>query len=88
MTISMKSAAVSRLPPAEAAAHPYTDAQRITIESIRRKAFVGTGEQVAERLTELAQRLELDELVVVTWTYDPAPRRRSYELLAEAFSLN
>jgi hypothetical protein len=31
--------------------------------------------------------LELDELVVVTWTYDPAPRHRSYELLAKAFDL-
>jgi hypothetical protein len=36
-------------------------------------------------LTELADRLGLDELVVVTWTHDPAPRHRSYELLAEAF---
>ena len=24
---------------------------------------------------------------MVTWTYDPAPRHRSYELLAEAFGL-
>jgi len=24
---------------------------------------------------------------VVTWTYDAAPRHRSYELLAEAFEL-
>jgi len=31
--------------------------------------------------------LELDELVVVAWNYDPAPRHRSYELLAEAFAL-
>ena len=30
---------------------------------------------------------DLDELVVVTWTYDPAPRHRSYELLAQAFEL-
>jgi hypothetical protein len=29
----------------------------------------------------------VDELVVVTWTYDPEPRRRSYELLAQAFGL-
>jgi hypothetical protein len=26
-------------------------------------------------------------LVIVTWTYDAAPRLRSYELLAEAFDL-
>ena len=71
--------------PEEAAAYPYSEAQRASIESMRRKAFVGTAEQVKARLTELAGRLGLDELVVVTWTHDPAPRHRSYELLAEAF---
>jgi luciferase family oxidoreductase group 1 len=71
--------------PEEAAAYPYTASQLAKIESIRRKAFVGTGEQVREKLNALAQGLGLDELVVVTWTHDPAARHRSYELLAEAF---
>lgn len=75
------------LSPEAAAAVSYTDAQRAVIEALRRKALVGTGEQVAGRLRELAERLALDELVVVTWTYDPAPRHRSYELLARAFGL-
>ena len=56
-------------------------------EKLHRKAIVGSSEQVAARLKELAKSLDLDELVVVTWTYDPAPRHRSYELLAEAFGL-
>jgi alkanesulfonate monooxygenase SsuD/methylene tetrahydromethanopterin reductase-like flavin-dependent oxidoreductase (luciferase family) len=51
------------------------------------QAIVGSSEQVAARLKELAKSLELDELVVVTWTYDPAPRHRSYELLAQAFAM-
>jgi len=58
-----------------------------TAAKLRRKAIVGSSEQVAARLKELAKSLELDELVVVTWTYDPAPRHRSYELLAQAFAL-
>jgi luciferase family oxidoreductase group 1 len=73
--------------PDEAAAFPYTDAQRAKIESMRRRAFVGTGEQVKKQLTELAERHGLEELVVVTWTYQPEPRHRSYELLAKAFDL-
>ena len=73
--------------PDEAAAYPYTDAQRAKIESMRRKAFVGTAAQVREKLTALAGSLGLDELVVVTWTYEPAPRHRSYELLAGEFGL-
>jgi len=73
--------------PEEAAAYPYTDADLAVVERLRKKAFVGTGKQVAVKLTELATRLELDELVVVTWTFDPTPRHRSYELLAAAFGL-
>ena len=74
--------------PEEAAAHPYTDWEQGIIDALRRKAFVGTGEQVSARLMEVAHRLELEELVIVTWTYDPVPRHRSYELLAKAFGLN
>lgn len=75
------------VPPDEAAAYPYSQTQRARIESMRRKAFVGTAEQVKAGLTALAAQLQLDELVVVTWTYDPQPRHRSYELLAAAFDL-
>lgn len=73
--------------PEEAAQHPYTPAERERIETLRRKAFVGTGAQVAARLREEAARLELDELVIVTWTFDPQARQRSYALLAKAFAL-
>ena len=68
--------------------HPYDDGERTTIEALRRKAIVGTAHQVAAQLRAIAQRLDLDELVVVTWTHDPAPRHRSYELLASAFDLS
>ena len=78
-----------RLPlmPPEQAERPYFPAEIATAEKLRRKAIVGSAEQVATRLKELARHLDLDELVVVTWTYDPAPRHRSYELLAKAFAL-
>src|SRR6185295_12887752 len=71
--------------PEEAAAYPYTDAQRASIERMRRKAYVGTAAQVAAGLSDLATRLVIVEPVIVTWTYDPAPRHHSYELLAAAF---
>ena len=70
--------------PEFAAAYPYSDDERATIEALRRKAIVGTGQQVVERLQDLARRFDLDEIVVVTWTHDPAARRRSYELIASA----
>ncbi|HVO90114.1 MAG TPA: LLM class flavin-dependent oxidoreductase [Casimicrobiaceae bacterium] len=73
--------------PDEALAYPHDAVGRDVIERMRRKAFVGTGAQVAQRLDAEAQRLALDELVIVTWTFDPGARIRSYELLAEAFDL-
>jgi luciferase family oxidoreductase group 1 len=74
------------MPPNEAE-RPYSAAELAIAEKLHRKAIVGSAEQVAARLKDLAKSLELDELVVVTWTYDSAPRHRSYELLAEAFVL-
>jgi len=73
--------------PEFADAYPYTDSERATIDALRRKAIVGTGSAVAERLIQLAQHFALDEIVVVTWTHDPDARHRSYELLASAFRL-
>jgi luciferase family oxidoreductase group 1 len=73
--------------PDEAASYPYNDAERSVVEALRRRAFVGTAEQVAARLDDLARRFELDELVIVTWTFDAAARHRSYELLANTYQL-
>ena len=65
----------------------YVDTERATIESLRAKAVVGTAPQVAARLRELAATFALDEIVINTWTHDPAARRQSYALLAEEFGL-
>jgi luciferase family oxidoreductase group 1 len=72
------------LSPQAAAAHPYTEADRSIIARLRERAIVGSAEQVASRISELATVFGLDEIVINTWTYDPAARRRSYELIAEA----
>jgi luciferase family oxidoreductase group 1 len=78
-----------RLPlmPPDEAERAYSAAEMMTAEKLRRKAIVGSAQQVAVRLQELATSLELNELVVVTWTYDLAPRLRSYELLAREFGM-
>ncbi|HZH85362.1 MAG TPA: hypothetical protein VFD87_19580, partial [Phototrophicaceae bacterium] len=78
-----------RLPlmPPDQAERSYSPAELATAEKLRRKAIVGTSDEVKTRLKDLAKSLELDELVIVTWTYDPAPRHRSYELLAQAFGM-
>jgi luciferase family oxidoreductase group 1 len=52
-----------------------------------RRGIVGSPEKVRAGLEELASAYQADEVIVVTITYDHAMRRRSYELLAEAMSL-
>lgn len=79
-----------RLPlvsPEEAAAVVYVAADQARIAALRQRAMVGTGAQVADRLRQLGAQLGLDEMVINTWTYDPAARRHSYTLLAQAFEL-
>jgi luciferase family oxidoreductase group 1 len=72
------------LSPEAAAAHPYTQAERSIIERLRERAIVGTADQVASKLKELAAVFGLDEIVINTWTHDPAARHRSYELIVQA----
>ena len=55
------------------------------VEAAMSLSFVGTADDVAARLSEQAARWDLDEILVVTHAHDPALRRRSYELLAEAW---
>ena len=69
------------------AARGFTADEWPTVEAMRRKAFVGTGAEVAAQLRALAGELELDEIVINTWAHDPNVRRRSYELLAREFGL-
>ena len=71
--------------PAELAQRPYSPAEQMQTEQLRRTALVGSGPQVAEKLRALSDALEVEELVVITWAHDPAVRRRSYELLATHF---
>ncbi len=74
------------LPPQEAQ-REYTPAERMQAEDLRRRSIVGSAAQVRDRLQALALDMDLDELVVLTWAWDPAVQRRSYELLAQAFAL-
>ena len=73
--------------PEEAAAYAYSSEERATIAALRARALVGEPAQVATLLEALAARLALDEIVINTWTHDPAARHRSYELLAREFKI-
>ena len=48
--------------------------------------LVGTPGQVADRLEQLQEATDADELIVTTITHDHADRVRSYELLAQEWA--
>lgn len=65
----------------------YSEDETARMDAQRRTAMVGTPERVAERIRDLAKRLNIEEIAVVTWAHDEGARRRSYELLAAEFGM-
>ena len=74
---------LTALYPPEEAVREYTPSEQHALETLRANAFVGTATQVAGKLRALSQRLEVDEIALITWTHDPQAQRRSYQLLAQ-----
>lgn len=52
------------------------------------RVISGTKESVKEQLTKLANDFDVDEIIVSTMADNASNRKRSFELLAEAFELN
>jgi luciferase family oxidoreductase group 1 len=69
----------------EAARHRYSDEERRYVMSQRARAVIGSPEKAKRDLQAMAERYAADELMILTITGDYASRRRSYELLIEAF---
>ncbi|QKD80719.1 MsnO8 family LLM class oxidoreductase [Actinomyces marmotae] len=55
------------------------------VEEAMRLSFVGAPETVVTGLRDLEERWGLEEVLVLSYIYDAAARRRSYELLASAW---
>ncbi len=74
--------------PEEAKAHQYTLAEQAIVREYRTKQTVGTPAKVREHLLELQEQTGADELMLTAMMYGYENRARTYELLAEAFSLS
>lgn len=70
------------LPP-EKALRDYSAGEQRALTELKDNALVGTAKQVVSKLRALAGRLQIEEIVVITWTHDPVAQARSYELLAQ-----
>lgn len=75
------------LPPEEALAYHFTPEERAFVKASRRSMIVGDPGQVRDRIEAVATSCGARELGIVTICYDFQARKRSYELVAEAFGI-
>ncbi|MBC7779001.1 MAG: LLM class flavin-dependent oxidoreductase [Proteobacteria bacterium] len=72
---------------AEVDAHRYTPPERAVVMRNRARTLIGAPAGLCAQMLQLADEFAADEIMILTITGDYATRRRSYELIAEAFAL-
>lgn len=67
--------------------YPYSAMELQMIDQMRSRRFIGTPGQVKESLKRYADRLHLDELMIVSHIHNFDKRIQSYRYVAEAFGI-
>lgn len=70
--------------PEQAAAYPYTNAELDLVRAMGRAEIVGSADQVAVGLDELARRYGVREMIISTRAHGLPAKLRSMELIARA----
>ncbi len=73
--------------PEQAAAYPYSQAERNLIAAMQSAEVIGSADQVRAGLDELVDRFGVDELMITTRAHGAKARLRSFELIADAYAL-
>jgi alkanesulfonate monooxygenase SsuD/methylene tetrahydromethanopterin reductase-like flavin-dependent oxidoreductase (luciferase family) len=81
-SIAARSAAVNFPTPKEASAYTWTEEDLELVADRVDTQFVGSPGQVADKLEQLRDATDADELLITTITHDHGDRVRSYQLLA------
>jgi luciferase family oxidoreductase group 1 len=71
----------------DALAYPWAQDEELQRRSIRQRRVIGGPARVRATIEHLVDATAADEVMVTTMVHDHAARVRSYELLAETFSL-
>jgi luciferase family oxidoreductase group 1 len=74
--------------PEEAMAHDWSPAELQVEQAMASKMTAGTPDEVRDDLERRARKADADEVMLVTPIHDIAERRRSYELVAQAFGVS
>jgi luciferase family oxidoreductase group 1 len=86
--VRMRQGRAGKLPtPEEAAAHAWTEDESDQLRRYRRAQVLGTPAEVRDAILELVRATGADEVMVMTSVHDHDERKRSYELIADAFDL-
>ena len=86
--VRMRQGRPGQLPtPEEAAAHDWTDVEADQLRRYRRAQVLGTPADVRDGIIELVSDTGADEVMLMTSVHDHVERKRSYELIADAFGL-
>jgi luciferase family oxidoreductase group 1 len=73
--------------PEAALAYAYSPEEEVLRRANRARLFVGDPQSLRDRLGAFADRVQADEIMVLSAIFDHAARLRSYQLLAGAFDL-
>ncbi|GCF10651.1 LLM class flavin-dependent oxidoreductase [Dictyobacter arantiisoli] len=73
--------------PEEAKNYHYTASERMVIEDTRSRQNVGRPEAVRDRILQLVEQTQADEVMLSVMVYGYENRVKVYELLADAFGL-
>jgi alkanesulfonate monooxygenase SsuD/methylene tetrahydromethanopterin reductase-like flavin-dependent oxidoreductase (luciferase family) len=72
------------LPPVRSMEEVWSRAEALAVAERMALMVVGSPQRVREGLQQIIESTEADELILVSDAYDPADRRRSFELLMES----
>ena len=73
--------------PREAKTYPFSADERAIVANFRKNIFVGSPATVRAGIEALRNATHAAEVMISTMIFDHAARRRSYELIADAFAL-
>ncbi len=86
--VLLRSGRLQEIPtPEQAAAYPYSPAERELVRAMNATAVIGTAEQVADGLDALVDRFGVKEMLVSTRAHGLAAKLRSMELIAGGYAL-
>jgi luciferase family oxidoreductase group 1 len=87
-TLQLRTGRLGPMPtPEEAAAYPFTAAERAIVDESMSSHLIGTPDTVLEGMTRLQERTQADELMISTRIPSYEARVQSLQLVAEAWGL-